>query len=113
MRKTLLIAFVLCLLTGCSKLTVDNSVVSELDLQQFLGEWYEVVRFDHRFERGMEQTKAKYVLREDGDIDVLNSGIKDGEPKTAEGKAKQTDTPAVLRVSFFGPFYSDLSRDAA
>ena len=55
----------------------------------------------------MEQTKAKYVMREDGDIDVLNSGIKDGKPKTAEGKAKLTDEPACLRVSFFGPFYSD------
>lgn len=55
----------------------------------------------------MEQTKANYVLRDDGDIDVLNTGIKDGELQTAEGKAKLTDVPAVLRVSFFGPFYSD------
>lgn len=96
-----------CLLAGCSELTVDNSVVSELDLQRFLGTWYEIARFDHRFERGMEQTKANYVLRDDGDIDVLNTGIKDGELQTAEGKAKLTDVPAVLRVSFFGPFYSD------
>ncbi|MDE6647298.1 MAG: lipocalin family protein [Prevotella sp.] len=95
------------LLAGCSELTVDNSVVSELDLQRFLGTWYEIARFDHRFERGMEQTKANYVLRDDGDIDVLNTGIKDGELQTAEGKAKLTDVPAVLRVSFFGPFYSD------
>ena len=105
--RVLCLAVLASLLTGCSKLTVDNSVVSELDLQRFLGEWYEVARFDHTFERGMEQTKAKYVLREDGDIDVLNSGIKEGKPKTAEGKAKLTDTPALLRVSFFGPFYSD------
>lgn len=95
------------LLAGCSELTVDNSVVGELDLQRFLGTWYEIARFDHRFERGMEQTKANYVLRDDGDIDVLNTGIKDGELQTAEGKAKLTDVPAVLRVSFFGPFYSD------
>ena len=105
--KVILLAVLACLLTGCSKLTVDNSVLSELDVQRFLGEWYEVARFDHTFEWGMEQTQAKYVQREDGDIDVLNSGIKDGKPKTAEGKAKLTDTPAVLRVSFFGPFYSD------
>lgn len=88
-------------------MTVDNSAVSELDLQRFSGTWYEIARFDHRFERGMEQTQANYVLRDDGDIDVLNTGIKDGEPQAAEGKAKLTDVPAVLRVSFFGPFYSD------
>lgn len=106
MKKIFLVLMV-CLLAGCSELTVDNSVVGELDLQRFLGTWYEIARFDHRFERGMEQTKANYVLRDDGDIDVLNTGIKDGELQTAEGKAKLTDVPAVLRVSFFGPFYSD------
>ena len=63
-------------------------------MQRYLGDWYEIARFDHRFERGMEQTKARYTLREDSHIDVLNSGIKDGEPKTAKGKAKLTDTPA-------------------
>ena len=86
---------------------VDNSVVRELDLNRFLGSWYEVARFDHFFERGMSQTKANYVLREDGSIDVINTGIKDGKPKMAKGKAKLTDTPALFRVSFFGPFYSD------
>lgn len=106
MKKIFLVLMV-SLLAGCSELTVDNSVVSELDLQRFLGTWYEIARFDHRFERGMEQTKANYVLHDDGDIDVLNTGIKDGELQTAEGKAKLTDVPAVLRVSFFGPFYSD------
>ena len=86
---------------------VDNSVVRELDLNRFLGSWYEVARFDHFFERGMSQTKANYVLREDGSIDVINTGIKGGKPKTAKGKAKLTDIPSLLRVSFFGPFYSD------
>ena len=90
-----------------NKLTVDNSVVRELDLDRFQGSWYEVARFDHFFERGMSQTKANYVLRDDGNIDVINTGVKDGRPKTAKGKAKLTDIPSLLRVSFFGPFYSD------
>ncbi|MDE7118699.1 MAG: lipocalin family protein [Bacteroidaceae bacterium] len=97
----------LCLLAGCSKLTVDNSVVATFDLDRFLGSWYEIARFDHRFERGMEQTKANYVLREDGKVDVLNTGMKDGKPSEAKGVAKLTNTPALLRVSFWGPFYSD------
>lgn len=98
----------LCTLTGCSgTLTVDNTPISTVDLKRYLGEWYEIARFDHRFERGMEETRAKYTMQEDGTIAVLNSGIKDGKPKTAKGKAKLTDTPALLRVSFFGPFYGD------
>ncbi|MBQ9666403.1 MAG: lipocalin family protein [Bacteroidaceae bacterium] len=106
MKTTAFFTRILGWLTG-SRLTVDNSVVRELDLDRFLGSWYEVARFDHFFERGMSQTKANYVLREDGNIDVINTGIKDGKPKTAKGKAKRTGTPALFRVSFFGPFYSD------
>ena len=106
MKTTAFFTRILSWLMG-NKLTVDNSVVRELDLDRFLGSWYEVARFDHFFERGMSQTKANYVLRDDGNIDVINTGIKNGRPKTAKGKAKLTDIPSLLRVSFFGPFYSD------
>ena len=106
MKTTAFFNRILTWLTG-KKLTVDNSVVRELDLDRFLGSWYEVARFNHFFERGMEQTKANYVLRDDGNIDVINTGIKNGKPKMAKGKAKLTDIPSMLRVSFFGPFYSD------
>ena len=107
MKKISTFSVLLCLLVGCSRLSVDNSVVNDFDLNRFLGSWYEVARFDHRFERGMEQTKATYVLREDGKVDVLNTGMKDGKSTEAKGVAKLTDTPGRLRVSFWGPFYSD------
>ena len=108
MKKSVVMAFsILLLLVSCGKLTVDNTPVSSIDLDKYLGKWYEIARFDHSFERDVEQAQAEYTLQEDGTIRVLNSGVKDGGPTTAEGKAKRTDTPALLRVSFFGPFYSD------
>ena len=108
MKKLMTFALMMLFLTACGgQLTVDNSVVDTLDVNRYLGEWYEIARFDHSFERGMEQTKATYTLREDGKIDVLNTGVKDGKPKEAKGIGKLTDTPALLRVSFFGPFYAD------
>ena len=107
MKKIFSLSVLLGLLGGCSKPTVDNSVVNNFDLNRFLGSWYEIARFDHKFERGMEQTKATYILREDGKVDVLNTGMKDGKHSKAKGVAKLTDTPALLRVSFWGPFYSD------
>jgi lipocalin len=55
----------------------------------------------------VEQAKANYTQNADGTIKVVNSGIKDSKPKTAIGKGKTTDTPGLLRVSFFGPFYAD------
>lgn len=107
MKKIKSLSVLLCLLAGCSKVTVDNSVVTNFDLNRFLGSWYEIARFDHKFERGMDLTKASYVLRDDGKVDVLNSGIKEGKYSEAKGVAKLTDTPSLLRVSFWGPFYSD------
>lgn len=87
--------------------TVDNSSVKKLDLNRYLGKWYEVARFNHRFERDMQHCTATYTLQEDGTIKVTNSGMKNGKMKTSVGKAKITEVPGVLRVSFFGPFYSD------
>lgn len=88
----------------------DNSSVSAFDLSRYLGTWYEIARFDHSFERGMENVTAEYFLRDDGKIDVINSGWKDGKYKVADGKARQPDPakdPAHLEVSFFLFFYSD------
>ena len=109
MKARMMIAAVAAgLLAGCvSGPKVDNTPVAALDLNRYLGEWYEIARFDHSFERGVERAKANYTLNEDGTIKVVNSGIKDGKPKTAIGKGRRTDTPALLRVSFFGPFYAD------
>lgn len=91
-----------------SETTVNNAVIKqEFDLSRYLGTWYEVARFDHKFERGLTHCTAEYTLKEEGKVKVLNRGKKDGKWDTAEGKAKSTDTPGHLRVSFFGPFYSD------
>lgn len=86
---------------------INNTPVRELDLNRYLGQWYEVARFNHSFERGLTACTANYSLNNDGTIRVLNSGFKKGEVNSAEGKAKTTNTIGLLRVSFFGPFYSD------
>lgn len=96
-------------LTGCrsTRQSVDLTPVTNVDLPRYLGQWYEIARFDHWFERGMTHTKASYTMREDGDIQVVNTGLKDGKIKTSTGRAKRTDQHGLLRVSFFWPFYGD------
>ncbi len=89
---------------------MDVSTVQELDLQRYLGTWYEIARFDNRFERDLVGVTATYSLREDGKIKVLNQGYEntlDGKLSVAEGKAKLTDKPGKLKVSFFWIFYAD------
>ena len=88
----------------------DNSTIRNLDLSRYLGTWYEIARFDHSFERGMDNVTAEYLLRDDGMVDVINSGWKNGKYKMANGKARQPDPaadPAHLEVSFFLFFFSD------
>lgn len=89
---------------------LKTETVKELDLQRYLGTWYEIARFDHSFERGLVGATATYSLRDDGKIKVLNQGYKntlDGELNVAEGKAKLTGEPGKLKVSFFWIFYAD------
>lgn len=88
---------------------VDDSTVKDFSLQRYLGSWYELARFDHSFEKNMSNCTATYSLKDDGTIRIINRGFNDRkfEWKDKEGKAKATKTPGLLRVSFFGPFYSD------
>ena len=87
-------------------------VVSKVDLNRYLGTWYEIARFPHRFQEGCVQSWAMYTLLEDGKIGVLNQcrkGSLDGEISSAKGKAWVVDkeTNAKLKVSFFWPFAGD------
>ena len=91
---------------------IDKTTVKELDLNRYLGTWYEIARFPHSFEKNLVGVTATYSLREDGKIKVLNQGYKnmlDGELSVAEGKAKIPNKlePAKLKVSFFWIFYAD------
>ena len=103
---TALFPVLMCAQTG----PFDNSVISDFDLNRYLGTWYELARLDHGFERGMENVTAEYILRDDGKVDVINSGWKNGKLKVSEGKVRQpdpNDDPAHLEVSFFLFFFSD------
>ena len=85
---------------------IDNEPVA-IDLNKYLGKWYEIARFDHSFERDMQRVMTEYILMPDGKIKVINTGYRDGKFKESIGKAKLTETPGLLRVSFFMNFYSD------
>ena len=100
-------ALVAMFFSSCNSTEIDNSTVKAVDLNRYLGSWYEIAKYDHVFERGLDYAMANYTLRDDGKIDVLNTGIKDGRAKDAKGIAKTTNIPGLLKVSFFGPFYSD------
>jgi len=86
--------------------------VKRVDLDRYLGRWYEIARYPNSFQDGCYGSKATYSFRDDGDISVLNEcleGSPEGELRQAHGKAWVVDevTNAKLRVSFFWPFAGD------
>ena len=94
---------------ACTK-DFDNSTVTSFDLSRYLGTWYEVARYDHSFEKGMDNAMAEYILQDDGTVFVLNTAWKNGKYKVAEGKAKYPDSdlePGALKVYCFLFFYSE------
>ncbi|EPZ7321221.1 lipocalin family protein [Vibrio mimicus] len=105
------IFLILCavLLNGCLGMPESVKPVSDFELNNYLGKWYEVARLDHSFERGLSQVTAEYSVRNDGGVSVLNRGYSEekSEWKEAEGKAYFVNgsTDGYLKVSFFGPFY--------
>ena len=93
MKRILIAAMFGLLFVRCSTAqSVDNAPVAALDLQHYLGDWYEIARFDHVFERGLEFCKANYALREDGTIAVTNTGIKESRSQGCGRKSLQCPT---------------------
>jgi apolipoprotein D and lipocalin family protein len=87
-------------------------VVGSVDLDRYLGTWYEIASYPAWFQRGCTAVTAHYSLRDDGLIRVVNScnkGALDGKLKQSTGRAKVVEgsANAKLKVSFFGPFWGD------
>lgn len=98
------------LLDSCSSIPKNAKAVEDFELEKYLGTWYEVARFDYRFERNIDNSVAQYSLQDDETVKVVNSGFdqKKDEWTSVEGSAKFRDTPSIaaLKVTFFWPFYS-------
>jgi len=104
------VALLALLMLGCQT-TSSLTTVESVDLERYLGTWYEIASFPQRFQRGCVATEANYSLREDGRIRVVNQCRQDsldGELRSVEGVAWVEDdeaSQAKLRVSFFWPFW--------
>lgn len=86
--------------------------VPYVDIQRYLGTWYEIATIPQRFQKGCTAVTATYSLRKDGAIEVVNAcrkGSLDGPRKSVRGKAWVVDkkTNAKLKVRFFWPFSGD------
>ena len=116
MKKLVPVVFIL--LFAIVTIKAKESQMSELktvqyvDLERYLGKWYEIAKYPVVFEKNLVAVTATYSIRDDGKIKVTNAGRKktlDGKEKIAVGKAWVIDkkTNAKLKVQFFWPFSGD------
>ena len=104
-------------LAACASQPVNRAAepplttVATVDVERYLGKWYELARYPNSFQKECDAVTATYTKRDDGLIEVLNEcGAFAGRSgRDAKGRAKVVDasTNAKLKVSFFGPFWGD------
>lgn len=104
------------LLSGCSSVPKKSypelQVVPYVDIERYLGKWYEIALYPNWFEEGCFRSTAFYEKLEDGHIKVTNQCRMhgpDGKLNEAIGIASIGDskTNAKLKVQFFWPFKGD------
>ena len=116
LRKTVCSVLLPLLLSACGASTTERldlpelEVVPRVDVERYMGTWYEIASYPRSFQRGCTGTTAHYALDDQGEVEVTNRCFKDsldGDEDVAEGRARVVDTQtnAKLEVSFFGPFW--------
>jgi apolipoprotein D and lipocalin family protein len=100
----------LCLLSACGTTgTAPLQQVSDVNLERYMGVWYEIASYPNRFQKGCSCTQATYSLTPSGEVRVENICTKKGKVVRTKGNAKVVANTgnAQLKVSFFWPFYGD------
>lgn len=92
------------------KIPKGAEAVRNFNVSKYLGQWYEIARFDYRFEKHLKNVTATYSKNGDGTIRVQNRGfhIKENKWKESIGTADFIDRKdeARIKVSFFKPMWS-------
>ena len=118
MRRYLFVILILCGLVSAhaysmgSKSLGDLETAKNVELNRYIGKWFEIARIEQRFEKGCVGSTAEYSLRADGKIAVKNTcrvRSCSGRISKAKGVARVVDLKnnAKLKVSFFWPFEGD------
>lgn len=101
----------LFILNSCSVgIPEKATAIQNFDSEKYLGKWYEIARFDYRFEKNLNQVTATYSKNPDGSIKVDNKGYdyvkKEWKQSIGEARFVNKETEARLKVSFFKPFWA-------
>lgn len=84
--------------------------VAHFKPEKYMGKWYEIARFDYKFEKDMDNVTATYSQNPNGTIRVDNKGYnyvkKEWKESIGEARFVKDKTEARLKVSFFKPIWA-------
>ena len=104
--KTFSMFLLSLVIASCSGVPEGIKAIENFDGDEYMGQWYEIARLDHSFERNLDQVTANYRSNDDGSIAVVNRGFDADKQQwqQAEGKAVFVGQSDIghLKVSFFG-----------
>eukprot|EP00252_Welwitschia_mirabilis_P019535 TRINITY_DN453_c0_g1_i2.p1 TRINITY_DN453_c0_g1~~TRINITY_DN453_c0_g1_i2.p1 ORF type:complete len:237 (+),score=15.22 TRINITY_DN453_c0_g1_i2:141-851(+) len=85
----------------------EMEVVKGLELQRYMGKWYEIASMPSRFQpKNGSNTTATYSLNNDNTVHVVNETFSDGKKASIEGTAYKIDAnsdDAKFKVKFMVP----------
>jgi apolipoprotein D and lipocalin family protein len=111
--KHLYLAFLFTFLTACQNTPNQPlEVVQSIELQRFLGKWYEIGGIPTPEQANCTGTTATYTAKSATEVDVLNRCFEKsltGREISAKGRAyiPNPAEPTKLKVEFFWPFAGD------
>ncbi len=108
LRSLIACAVSVVLLAGCiagpsgrAKDAPPLVAVPSVEVERYMGKWYEIARYPTSFQKDCEGVTAEYALRADGRVDVTNTcafGTKDGAPRSATAVARVMDGSNGARI---------------
>ena len=82
--------------------------VQHVELKRYVGLWFDIAHYQSKYQEGCQDSTVRFSLRDNGEIDVLNScrDKQEGVLRHADGHGWVMDTSnnARLKVSYFWPF---------
>lgn len=98
------------IISSCSTTNAPLETVPNVDLERYMGKWYEIASIPQRFTKGCRCTTAEYKFNaEKGYVEVYNSCLKKGKVSDAAAKGFPVEgsNNSKLKVQFLWPFKGD------
>ena len=111
MKKYILAIVIALTLNSCARRPELPPVIEDFQAGEYLGKWYEIARYDNRFEYNLNNGSALYTKEKDGRIEVFNKAYNTKKDfwKEARGYAipHKDQNKGALKVTFMWPFFAD------